>query len=80
MSLPTTAAELRDELLGRECQCGKTKGAGKSFCYSCFMRLPRKIKHDLYKLIGDGYEEAYKQARAYFTEQDAPPRFVRRLP
>ncbi len=76
---PMTAGEMRDQLLGRECQCGKTKGGGKSFCYHCFIALPRKIQRALYKLIGDGYEEAYRNARAYLEEQASTPRVIGRL-
>jgi hypothetical protein len=50
------------ELRSQECQCGKTKGSGKSFCYGCWRRLPDDIQKRLYQRIGQGYEDAYEDA------------------
>lgn len=71
-----TARELRDELLGLECRCDKTKGRGETFCYHCFLTLPRKMQRDLYKLIGEGYEEAYGRALAHLEQQESPPKVL----
>lgn len=57
-----TAEEARLDLLGMMCQCGSRKGAGKSFCYRCYKRLPSSLQKRLYQLIGDGYELAYAEA------------------
>jgi len=50
------------ELKGNECQCGKWKKPGRSFCFTCYRSLPRHMQGDLYCRIGQGYEEAYDEA------------------
>lgn len=50
------------ELKSEECQCGKAKKSGKSFCYHCFKNLPDDFQKDLYLPIGGGYEEAYENS------------------
>ncbi|GAH74320.1 unnamed protein product, partial [marine sediment metagenome] len=51
-----------DELMSDECACGMQKEPRKSFCYGCYMALPRDMRRDLWKPIGEGYEEAYEAA------------------
>lgn len=51
-----------DELRSDECQCGRTKKPGYSFCYKCYSSLPMDMRNDLYQQMGDGYEEAYDAA------------------
>lgn len=51
-----------DELFSEECFCGKNKKSKMSFCYSCYRSLPRSMQRDLYRRMGDGYEEAYDDA------------------
>lgn len=51
-----------EELTSEECQCGKTKKSGFSFCYFCYYLLPRDMQRDLYNQLGHGYEEAYDAA------------------
>jgi hypothetical protein len=53
---------LVDELYSSECQCGRWKNSGKSFCHLCYKTLPWDMQRDLYRRVGDGYEEAYKTA------------------
>ena len=56
------------ELVSEECQCGRTKKRGMSFCYTCWKLLPRDIQRALYARIGNGYEEAYEEAVQCLTE------------
>lgn len=39
--------------------CGRVKQSSQSFCYKCFKCLPTKLRNDLYKRFGEGYEEAF---------------------
>lgn len=50
------------ELKGDQCQCGRSKGSGKSFCYTCWKLLTPELQKSLYWRIGEGYEEAYEAA------------------
>lgn len=50
------------ELRSNECYCGKSKEVGRSFCYTCFKKLPGHLQKPLYNKIGSGYEEAYEDA------------------
>jgi len=56
-----------DELMSEGCQCGKSKRSGYSFWFSCYWKLPMHMQRDLYKLIGEGYEEAYEAAVEFLT-------------
>lgn len=51
-----------EELGSEECFCGKKKGRGNSFCYSCYKSLPGHMQRDLYQRLYNGYEEAYDAA------------------
>jgi hypothetical protein len=61
MTAPTTE-EIRAELFSTTCRCGREKEARKSFCFPCYMRLPRYLRTALYKRLGAGYEEMYQSA------------------
>ena len=37
---------------------------GKSFCFSCWNRLPSALRQPLYRKFGEGYEEAHAAAMA----------------
>lgn len=39
--------------------CDGGKGARKSFCGTCYGRLPAGLKADLYRSFGRGYEKAF---------------------
>lgn len=56
------------EYMGCLCQCGKSKKARMSFCPNCFFRLPDKLRKNLYKTFGRGYEEAYDAAVEYLNK------------
>ncbi|MCE5242476.1 MAG: phage protein GemA/Gp16 family protein [Syntrophobacteraceae bacterium] len=57
------------ELQSDQCQCGKSKGSGKSFCYSCWKKLPVDLQRPLYRRLGQGYEEAYEQAARHLDDK-----------
>jgi len=61
MTTPNTE-EIRAELFGTTCRCGREKKERQSFCFPCYMRLPRYLRTALYKRLGAGYEEMYKSA------------------
>lgn len=51
-------------LFSAECECGRAKQPRQSFCRTCFYHLPKLLRARLYKRVGEGYEEAYAEARA----------------
>jgi len=59
---------LLEELASEECQCGKYKKKGNSFCYNCYSSLPNDIQKRLYKRFRNGYEEAYEDAIEHLKE------------
>lgn len=59
---------LLEELKGEECQCGKYKKSGNSFCYGCYSSLPNNLQRSLYRRFGNGYEEAYEEAIEHLKE------------
>ena len=56
------------ELQSEECQCGKPKNKGFSFCYGCYKSLPIEMQRALWQQIGAGYEDAYDQALKYLGD------------
>ena len=56
------------ELKSEECQCGEWKRSGMSFCYKCYVSLPRLVQKALYTSFGQGYEEAYDEAIKYLSD------------
>jgi hypothetical protein len=57
-----------ESLRGTECpHCANHKGAMKSFCMSCFMKLPTNMRGALYNRIGQGYEGAFDCAKAFLN-------------
>ena len=59
--MPTTE-ELILELRGAKCRCGKKKTPRQTFCGGCYFALNRPLRQSLYRLVGEGYEEAYEEA------------------
>lgn len=53
---------LLEELAGTECACGKKKVEFRSFCYSCWKKLPGDVQSRLFNRMGDGYEDAHAAA------------------
>lgn len=66
--MPTTA-DLVNELAGTRCRCGRNKRPKQSFCSLCYFALPKWLQSDLYRTIGNGYEQAYQQAAAFVDER-----------
>ncbi len=57
------------ELMSDECMCGKPKDPGKSFCWTCWKKLPCNLHRPLYCKILNGYEQAYDDAHAWLTRE-----------
>jgi hypothetical protein len=54
------------ELQAAKCFCGAKKVSGQTFCKRHYYDLPRDKRLALYNRIGQGYEEAYQEARGFF--------------
>jgi hypothetical protein len=64
--------KLLRELRGHVCICGSQKQARQTFCRGCYFRLPAILQKALYKRLGNGYAEAYAEARKLLEgEQNA---------
>lgn len=50
------------ELMGTTCRCGGPKNRAATFCRLCYYSLVPDLRSDLYKRIGEGYEDAYERA------------------
>lgn len=59
------------ELQTNKCFCGARKAMSQTFCRPHYSSLPSHMRSALYKRFGDGYEEAYTEAREYFAKADA---------
>lgn len=57
--------ELVRELAGNKCFCGKEKTPSQTFCTRDYFLLSSPLRKALYKRVGHGYEEAYKEAREF---------------
>ena len=63
-----------EDFLGTECSgCGGVKRTRMSHCGKCYYKLPKKMKSDLYKLFGQGYEEAFAESQKYLAEKFPRP-------
>lgn len=60
----TTDREMLDNLINStDClACGGKKRKRQSFCYSCYMRLPKGLQHRLYQRFDEGYQPAFREA------------------
>lgn len=61
-------ARIVAELRGERCRCGSPKEARRTFCLKCYCQLPPVMKRSLYKLLGEGYLEAYAAAVGYLDD------------
>jgi hypothetical protein len=61
---------LLEELMATKCRCRAAKLRNQTFCRLCYLRLPRALQRDLYKRLGDGYEEAYHAAVDHLASKD----------
>jgi hypothetical protein len=58
------------ELKGIVCAvCGRSKGKGRSFCFSCYISLPANLQKRLYERYGAGYTENYFEAKNWLLEE-----------
>lgn len=60
------------ELQSETCYCGAKKESGQTFCKREYFALPQKKRRALYNRIGEGYEEAYRDAREYLYNKENP--------
>lgn len=61
--------DLLAELLGSECRCGEWKQPSQTLCRRCYRELPVPMRNALYRLFGEGYEEAYAAAATYLDSR-----------
>jgi len=52
-----------------KCFCGKKKEPMRVFCLDCYMKLPVKQQHALYKKIGAGFSEAVEAATNWLKDR-----------
>jgi hypothetical protein len=57
-------------LLSLQCECGRVKLSGQSFCRTCYRALPIALRRPLYRRMGAGYEEALDAARRFLKGDD----------
>ena len=55
------------ELGTDKCHCGKKKRNNETFCRTHYYALPKGMQRALYLRFGEGYEEAYVEAREYLA-------------
>lgn len=69
--MDTRTAEIIRELAGVKCRCGEPKVPKQTFCRFCYGKLPRKLQRELYRMVGEGYEEAYAASCTVLDERKA---------
>lgn len=52
-----------------ECYCGRWKSKSHAVCRRCYVRLPMSIRAALYKIVGEGFEDAYDFAVQWLKGQ-----------
>jgi hypothetical protein len=58
------------DFLGRKCSgCGASKDTNRSFCFTCYRKLPKGMQSDLWRRFGCGYEAAFNDALAWLKAQ-----------
>lgn len=55
-------------LKSQECQCGRNKKPKFALCYRCYKELPNDIQRNLYRKIGEGFEEAYEECVEWLND------------
>lgn len=67
-----TADRAIRDLAGTECKgCGGKKKSRMSHCLRCYFALPVSLRRELYRLVGDGYEEAYARSLTFLRTKAA---------
>lgn len=59
------------ELGSEECYCGAKKRSMQTFCRAEYYALPVEMRMALYNRIGNGYKEAYQDAREFLFKRAA---------
>jgi hypothetical protein len=65
----TSTHDLIRELAGTDCRCGRAKAPHQTFCRRCYFSLPKQLQRNLYRRVGEGYEEAYTEAAEMLDAQ-----------
>jgi len=55
--------EIRDLMSSKCPACGGCKRPRHSFCRDCYSSLPSVLRAALYRRVGEGYEQAYLEAK-----------------
>lgn len=70
----TDRMTLAEECHSRVCpHCRQLKADGKPFCFDCFVRLPARMRTDLFKRFGYGYAEAVAAAKEFLKSLPVMP-------
>lgn len=64
-----TRIRILREHQGNKCFCGAKKAVNHPFCLKHYASLPTDMYPGLNKRIGQGYEQAYAEARKYLEEE-----------
>lgn len=67
----TETLRIHRDLQSTKCFCRRRKREGEAFCNRHYCALPQQMRIALYQGFGQGYEQAYGEARKYFEEQKA---------
>jgi hypothetical protein len=55
---------------GQKCPtCHGSKRKANAFCYTCYHKLPERLRQKLWRRFGDGFEAAFDEARTYLEEK-----------
>ncbi len=65
----TDTAFYKAEKQSNECQCGRGKSPGYSFCPTCYKSLTNDMQRALYRRMGLGYEEAFEEASQWLSQR-----------
>lgn len=57
-------------LTATACRCGRKKQRGMALCSKDWRQLPTVLRHDLYKKMKAGFEEAYEAACDFLDNPD----------
>ena len=73
MSLtPSLQQEARTALAGPFCICGAAKERKHSFCRGCYAALPHELKSGVWKMMSEGYAEAWDLRSSADTPLEVP--------
>lgn len=58
-----TTIEAIEVLKNNQCFCGRGKRYKTAFCNDCYRTLSPTLRSDLYRTVGDGFEQSYQSAK-----------------